>query len=1575
MTDETKNIRIKVGLDGLGETQRDLESLQRMLQQVMGAGTGRAGGVSTPSLDLNGLTQRFLSSRKTVDLGYSKLESAILAEADARRVRAKFEQRAALDVGSKAGFKDSDSLIAADLSTARRVNAARERLARELEKQLQAAVRAQEDANGTTAARAEQAAAQKAEAAAAKKAASAAERRAAAEQRAAEQAQVRAKAEADFRSANVLPQGRIDALSRAATPDTSALGRIINKAVAQEGQLARANERLAEARRVAAAGEMAASQSEARLTAGASAVATAEQALAQTLDLLRLALGKQVGSANEAAEAFAGQNFLQRQKGQFFLGFKGTGDVPIGQQVGQAFKFSLLYGSAYKALFLLTQTFQSALQEGIQFQQGLSDMAITTGKSKEQLRSLAENLAADAAATGASPSQGLEVGARSIGLYGATEAPLDRQKLIAEYSNQVVSKLAVGSGLQPVDLQANIAAITQALGVGFSGQGMVADLDAYFSKKFGIAQGQTFDAVAQSASVGLSAGFSPQELFAAAADLQSRTGQTSTAVGGYLAQIFSRGGEGSLTDVAGKFGIDTNQTLKQILDQLAKIYVQASPNDRNTIAAAFGRGKVQNAAVSLLTDYPTIEKEVRKSAAGAPGAADRAFSERMSNIGGQLAVLGGDFKEFAHLIGESGLLSALGLGVEVLHQFLSATNGVLRAFNELPAVIRDIIGLLAAAGLAGKLGGGLGIATTVSRLGDPLGVGAKLGAAFGGTAGTAAEVRAGALAGGAAAGAGLGAGATLLAAAPWAAAAAAIYGLAKLHGTIEDSHNALNQSVAAVSQAPAVGSTSGQVMAYAGLLRSQAKQDLSKVGFWTGITGQSGDLKAEAKRLTSIADSQAAYAKMLDFQQAAAAAEGSPSVFKSLHPSDVDAGLQQITDNGGTAATQLDALGAAILGLGKHAAETASQIDTRGESNGLVGALGRLKDSSKFSHVTTGYTAPGDVQRYRVAGGNPIADLQKDLSGDTLNDRLRAALGQRGVSSFSKLNERSTSSIATEISSLDRDQFSYLDDSGFAALQKTVTQSVRKYLLARLKHSKALIDGATSLSGAEASGDATRVLSASSAAIDAKGQFDFAGRLKVAQRALKQVTALNNNSTDETPQLLASIDQAKAQIAQIQIDKLEALRKVAVQNATSQRQASALGMGFVRKEIAAAVKSGSADQLAAVLQGAGKGAVTIAKKVVADAIQTAKSAQSAEQQMANAQQVLKVALETALRQAGTAISQAFGTPSAGFVGPLPVIGANGQFVGSGNNQAVANHQLDNLQNMQNQLNAGTISSDLNPDQIPGGGKKAKEAKDSAAAIAAARYAAMAAKRGGDVFAARAAVIQAQADISDAKKGTVAYYNALASLYQAQDQLNQALRAARFNRKSLKLDLTDPVVQARLDYQKAVAQLRSDQRRGKSGAVTTQDKLDAKNAKNALEQSKFDQRLSDIQTADSLGQVTHSAYIRYLQHEHDRLKAVAHRTRQQQDQLNQIDQLMLDASKAMNGAFNFGDIKLPTPYQVRRYVEEQAGVRSGRLSASQTAMVSKTNVYITATDPHYIARLVSQQVGQPTRVLTTQPRRR
>jgi hypothetical protein len=275
---------------------------------------------------------------------------------------------------------------------------------------------------------------------------------------------------------------------------------------------------------------------------------------------------------------------------------------------------------------------------------------------------------------------------------------------------------------------------------------------------------------------------------------------------------------------------------------------------------------------------------------------------------------------------------------------------------------------------------------------------------------------------------------------------------------------------------------------------------------------------------------------------------------------------------------------------------------------------------------------------------------------------------------------------------------------------------------------------------------------------------------------------------------------------------------------------------------------------------------------------------------------------------------------------------------------------------------------LDPDK-----DKEKKDRDSPAEIAAARAAAFATRSQSQIASARAAIMSARASLADAKKNTVEYWNAMGELFAAQQALTEAVRAYRLNQMRLRGDMTNPLFNARVATREAAMRLRQDRASGAGADVIAQDRVDLREARANQEATRFSQRLQAVQTAEELGRISHSKYMNYLENEKRRLEGIKNRTFQQQEQLDQIDRLMQDAAKQMQGQFNLGDIKLPTPYQVRRYIEQTSPARTERMAATYSS-TTNFQMYVNGADTAVIKKTVTDIVTKRGRVRTAAPRK-
>lgn len=1216
--------------------------------------------------------------------------------------------------------------------------------------------------------------------------------------------------------------------------------------------------------------------------------------------------------------------------GDFKRGFIGERySAPYGEQLGQTFKFSLMYGAAYQILTGITATFAATLQEGIEFQQSVTDLKLATGRADASMDELADALGQSSVAYGQAPSQGVLIGARSVGLYGASTADAATQARIANLSADVVNRLALTSGMAPADLQTNIAAITNAFGGGFEAQALVGDFDQYFSQRFGVAPGGTIQAVAEAGSVGSAAGFSQPEVNAIAALLQGRTGQTASTVAGYMAQIFSRGGEGSLTAVAERFGVDTaSQDLAGQIEDLAAVYRDANGNERNEIAAAFGRGKVQNAVTVLLEGLPEVQDAARDALTEAPGSAEAAAQLRLSDIGGQLQQTLGVLKEFANQLGQTGILDILGAGAVALRELVEATTGVLRLWNELDGPMKAAIAGLVALGLAAR-------STAVrTAVGNAVGNGIIGAAARGGS-------RAGVV--GNAAAAGLGA----IGVNPVTIAIGGLLALGQLKSTSDKLAAAQTQAADLLANSElGADATPDELRGRASALSTVAAEQRASVDsrlerFQAGILGQLGDTTASAGALEGEAARLNSLAELLERRQAGADPLQGAAAIAGFDADTVKTGLDAITQAGGTADERFRALADALNGTATAAQDVRNSFD--------VGEFS-LRGADPLIQAITGNISYVDVREEdaplfsadRAFGQKRIVDrtdetfrdlfdpasatraLRKNLEGVDVAglDEASAALVAEGIVADSPLEEM----------------------GGTLADLESAKRGVVAFLLTEKDRLAALMEGARGLTGAETTSYVDLLVQEAEGRLAGLQTTDFAGRLSAAKGLVRQIESAISRG-QRTPAASQDLADARRRVAEIEIERLETLRKVAQQNATSAAEVANIGRSFLTREIGAAVGGGAQDKLVELIGLAGAYGKDIALKAVED---------------------LNRVVKVALRAQALALAA---------VGPmLGPIGAALEFLGS------SNADLTGLEQAIEQAVSGDPDSDpfATGSDVPGLGAIAG-AQATAAEIAAAKAAAYATKSESPIRAAKAAVQSAKASLAKTEVGTLEYWQALDGLFAAQNSLTDAILEHQRVKFLLARDITDPIVQAQADLIAAQQKYRSDLKSGAGQDVLDQDRLDIRTAQAALESTKFQQNLSAMQTADQLGQITHQAYIRYLDRQRERLEGIKNRTYQEQQQLNEVTSLLQDAQKTLQGQFNLGDIKLPTPYQVRRYIEATSGGAAATAAAAGAkaapTSVSTTTINIDGADTGKVTRIINDVLGKPGRTRTSTSRRR
>jgi hypothetical protein len=254
---------------------------------------------------------------------------------------------------------------------------------------------------------------------------------------------------------------------------------------------------------------------------------------------------------------------------------------------------------------------------------------------------------------------------------------------------------------------------------------------------------------------------------------------------------------------------------------------------------------------------------------------------------------------------------------------------------------------------------------------------------------------------------------------------------------------------------------------------------------------------------------------------------------------------------------------------------------------------------------------------------------------------------------------------------------------------------------------------------------------------------------------------------------------------------------------------------------------------------------------------------------------------------------------------------------------------------------------------------AKSYASHTGAIAAAN----AARDGGQIAAAQAAITTATAQMQSSAKGTDSWYQGLAAFYAGQQAMAAAVQAHQFTLAQLEGDFTDPVEQARDELEAAQRKLAADRAAGRGQDVIDADRLEVEKAQANKEQAAWAQKLSDMKVAEQLGNISHQQMIRYLERESERMHKMKNKSRQQIDHMNEIDLALKEAVDSMDGQFNLGDINTNgLVYQARRFKAEQRADNNARMVQQAQQSIQNVSIQFDGADAATVRRVLTDLLG-------------
>jgi hypothetical protein len=1265
----------------------------------------------------------------------------------------------------------------------------------------------------------------------------------------------------------------------------------------------------------------------------------------------------------EAAGAAGGNG--RRPPGNFWTGltqgYRGGGNGAtgglgggFGQGLGEEAGFALKYYAFYQVFAA-----GSAIMAGIatatkDYTLAVNDLSIALGTNYTEAGKVADQYANIGSTLATAPTVAVNAGAKFARTFRNEDGSPD------PYAGMVGARVGSAANVlekSPEDadkVSESLIAVSKAFDLSATGASQLYDRATQIAQYYGFNSGaEMLSGTAQIADIGKASGYTPEDLFALVAGSMQGTGLTGDAVAGDLKRVLGADQSG-INAVAANYGIDPTETFAKKVEDLSKVIDRLPKEEADRLMASLGGSRSGATFATALSGDAEAKKAIETSRSYLT--ADDRAEQKLKSLGGAMVQLGSDAQGLFTALAGSGMGDLLGVGVEFLHETLRALTTVIRLFNQAPVALRDTAAAIGALLAVSKVAAGVrGIEVGAT------GLGGLLPAAAGGTAARGAVARQLALAAGtgetaalsgAAAGiGGVGAAATAVLG-PLALLAAAIGAII----IIGRAGQGADKDKAAADTA--VGSVEAGKKAVAAedvaKIRAEAKQQ---------------EDQAETFRVTSPTLIAAADA----LGRLRPEAWGGRETNAIAHSRD-DA-IQKLLDNAAALKARADDL----------EAQNAKDV-------GLSGTLeGRRFFGPDYSGVDTG----ASLIKQQGVGAHQSTTLLRDLIDNTpaqkdrLNKLLQPEEGTQGVADIIK-------GITDRIAKMTDPIAQQTELQRLAAAERDLLQKARQ------AKDGGQIDKASSLTGEVIKAADDSLISLTQARIDAikATQPNYGKSRKAIESQLTSAlrTVGNNQDINGMVQLMGLADQKFLDNFAAVIKAQQAVLKHAI-------AAFEAALAIAEENTNIAIANADDPRREAILSGTGSDA----EKDLHSRIDKKKGQLDANQRILDSLKKagpLAAPSGSAFKEgsaASTADDLAIAKLQAETIAGDPVSAATTQL-------KVAQYQLAHTggdkvkyyQALRAVNDAEYALAQANADQAQAIALSAARPGDpvsqAAATLNAARIALAAAVPGtaayyqalkgvnddeyalaqshndvavarvqagavsGDpLSSARTAVTAARMQVNAAVKGTAAYYQALKALHDSQYELGRAELEHANNLDLLGIDMTDPVAQAREKVRAAVRQRNYDR---KHGVDTAADDVAVRQATSEAQRASFDQEFSDQQTNYNLNRISLSAYMSYLQSQHDYLTAVKHKTRDQVEELNQVDQALKSLTDSMDGQFNLGNIKVPTPYEVRR---SMAGPPAGATTQTVTININGSDLNaVRGVMGEYLGQGVMQTTGTSTR---------
>lgn len=1227
-----------------------------------------------------------------------------------------------------------------------------------------------------------------------------------------------------------------------------------------------------------------------------------------------------------------------RGGGGFFGGLSGSsggrfGGADFAEQAGTLVK----YMAMYKAFELGVKLIKDVKTQTEEYSLAVNQLSIALGGNEAKAQGMAQSYSQIGQSLGTVPTIAVDAATKYTRFFqdtsgvsgnvgaqlGSTVNILEGAKASGTFGDPAQRALANDKTL------GELAAIAKNYDMGAQGASGLYDAAVVIAQHYGQQQGGSLlGGTAQIADLLKESGFTAQQGLALVGSVQQFTGNTSEMAAGDLKRFLGRSGSTTFQDVFTQYGIDQNQSLRDELVQLGGKFKTLDEHQRNAAITTLGGGRAGAAVVAAITDLPD-QTQIATKGANSIGAATEQATARLATFAGKLEQIDASFQALAKDIGTSGLGGLFGQGLQLIDPLLRGVDQLVQDFSKLPGFAKEALDILLLASVAGRaFGGGFGITGVAGMLNK-----------IGGVAEVAPETGA--------------------------------------KGAATAATERYTVALAANAEATAVA-TKATVDAAVAAGADAAAIDVETAALETNAGAAAGGALTLSARFALLGSAALAAAGPL---AAIAAIIAGFVILGKAHGAADEAtiGLNGILD----ANTQRDAaktpqdLQAAADAFGRNADILQKEKDSFGGKVAIAGSnyadsLNPLNDAFLLKHPFGGVDKTqglGGAEDHTIAyARQQQAEINARIAPELAFQDRQAYVGslmQAGVHGDAATVYRQQNPAGAAFGFTAPDAFAAEFNYQSAARDKqplaaeTFGPSFSNIPngIANLKRTHASVDTSIAVLTSELANIPTTDIASFLAPASGKGAGDELKRLttqvgqntnplgresdlrKIAGMARDLAAAPQDGISQEATNgyLDAANKAASAAIlsnVKLKIDSIHALQS---DNAHSQAQIKAIVQGGAF----ALAETGSIEALISLMAGMNAAEINQLKQIEAEKIGVLQKAREGLLQM---MEVANAALIAAAAPTGSEKGRGYKAST-----PDEIAASLGDTAVADNAKKIAAEKaglaaINTAAGLAAPTGSNSAAKSFHDYVAP----KQGPTPPTADQIEEARLAAQAIP--GDPMSAAITNLRVAQYKMNEPKNAVEYWTALKALHDAQYAYSQANLVAVNDAALLGIDITDPLAMAREKVQEATRVLALDRSTGHLPDVINKDELALKQARSSAEKTAFSQQFSDQQTNYNLQRESLSAYLSYLHSQHDYLTHVRNKTRDQVDELNQVDQALKSLGDSMQGQFNLGQIKLPTPYEVRR------------IAAGGGGSTSNVQITINGADIAQIKSVLAQYVG-------------